>query len=272
MKSLKQGLPFYRKSIIRHPIAFASLLALAAVISAKAQSALPNAPQPQPEVTLRATPANILHDQAAIWTSPARFRTADLEWFIPLAAATGVAIATDQDAMLHVVPRNTNLNNKATTASNGLTGAMVAAPVALFGLGELRKSPHAREAGILGGEAMVDGVVVEQGLKLVFWRERPSADNAKGKFFQRSAGYDGSFPSTHSVVSWSAAAVLADEYRSPMSRLLIYSAALGVSATRVAGQQHFPSDVIVGSAAGWLVGHYVFRKHHSEELDDYSGN
>lgn len=253
---------------------FASLLTLAAAVSASAQSTLPDAPQPQsqPEVTLRATPANILHDQAAIWTSPAKFRTQDLEWFIPLAAVTGVAIATDQDAMLHVVPRNSNLNQKSTTASNGLTGAMAATPVALFGWGALKKSPHAREAGILGGEAMVDGLVVEQGMKLIFWRQRPAADNASGKFFQTSAGADGSFPSTHSVVSWSAAAVLADEYRSPMSRLLIYSAALGVSATRVAGQQHFPSDVIVGSAVGWLVGHYVFRKHHREELDDYTGN
>ena len=273
MKSSKQGLPFYRKSIVRYPSVIASLLSLAGVF-ATAQSALPNAPQPQQqaEVTLRDTPANILHDQAAIWTSPAKFRTPDLEWFIPLAAVTGAAIATDQDAMLHVVPRSTNLNQKATTASNGLTGLMVATPVALFGVGELKKNQHAREAGILGGEAMVDGLVVEQGMKLIFWRERPAADNASGKFFQRSAGADGSFPSTHAVISWSAAAVLADEYRSPLSRVLIYSAALGVSATRVAGQQHFPSDVIVGSATGWLIGHYVFRKHHKVELDDYSDN
>ena len=268
MKSLILELPPHLRTIARPLLLICSTLALTSANSANAQSALPNAPQPQ-LVTLRSTPANILHDQAAIWTSPWKFRAPDLEWFIPLAAATGVAIATDQDAMLHVVPKNTNLNNKSTTASNGLTGLMAATPVALFGWGQLKQSPHAREAGILGGEAMVDGLVVEQGMKLVFWRERPAADNAHGKFFQTSAGADGSFPSTHAVVSWSAAAVLADEYPSTMSRLMIYSAAMGVSATRVVGQQHFPSDVIVGSAAGWLVGHYVFRKHHRDaDLDN----
>ena len=30
---------------------------------------------------------------------------------------------------------------------------------------------------------------------------------------------------------------------------------------RVLGQEHFPTDVLVGGAAGWLIGHYVFEKH-----------
>jgi len=34
----------------------------------------------------------------------------------------------------------------------------------------------------------------------------------------------------------------------------------------VLGQQHFPGDVLAGAAAGWLVGHYVFRAHHRGEL------
>jgi membrane-associated phospholipid phosphatase len=62
---------------------------------------------------------------------------------------------------------------------------------------------------------------------------------------------------------------LADEYPSLLNRLLIYSAATGVSLTRVVGQQHFPSDVVVGSAAGWLIGHYVFKRHHKEIVDQY---
>lgn len=247
----------------------AMLLSTAVALNccAQEQGNLPNAPAPQPEVTVKSIPLNVLRDQKAIWTSPAKIRIQDLDWLVPLGAVTGLAIATDRDAMLHVVPIDTQLNNRSTSISNALTGGMVAAPVALFGLGAMKGSARAREAGLLGAESMIDGVIVEQGLKLVFWRERPGVDNSKGKFFQRSAGADGSFPSTHSVVAWSSAAVLADEYPSFMSRLLIYGAATGVSITRVAGQQHFPSDVVVGSAVGWLVGHYVFRHRHRESLD-----
>jgi len=60
---------------------------------------------------------------------------------------------------------------------------------------------------------------------------------------------------------WSSAAVIAEEYPSRWVQFGVYSMAAGVSVTRVLGQEHFPSDVLVGSAAGWLVGHYVYRRH-----------
>ena len=42
----------------------------------------------------------------------------------------------------------------------------------------------------------------------------------------------------------------------------MYSLATGVSLTRVLGQGAFSvADVLVGGAAGWLIGHYVFKKH-----------
>jgi hypothetical protein len=36
-----------------------------------------------------------------------------------------------------------------------------------------------------------------------------------------------------------------------------------LSATRITGRTHFPSDVIVGSATGYLIGGYVYRHHGS---------
>jgi len=250
-------------------IAYLLLSAVAVSCCAQSQSNLPNAPEPQPDVTLKSFPLNVVKDQKAIWTSPAHIKVKDLDWLVPLAAGTALAIATDRDAMLHVVPIDANLNQHSLDVSNVLTGGMIAAPVGILGWGAFKNHPHAREAGLLGAEAMVDGVVVEQGMKLLFWRERPAVDNASGKFFQASAGIDGSFPSSHTVITWASAAVLADEYPSTLNRILIYSAATGVSFTRVMAREHFPSDVLVGSAAGWLVGHYVFRRHHKELPDKY---
>lgn len=164
--------------------------------------------------------------------------------------------------MSEVVSHNPDFNNANTNASNVLLGPFVAAPVVMFAAGHFTDSDHARETGILGGEALIDSLVVEQGMKFIFWRERPAIDNAKGKFFQTSVGSDSSFPSSHSVLAWSTAAVLAAEYPSRLNELGIYGLATGVSLTRVLGQQHFPSDVLVGSAVGWMVGHYVYKKHH----------
>jgi membrane-associated phospholipid phosphatase len=245
-------------------------------VSEAAVVSLPDAPQPQAtedakaedsnSVTLRNTPRHILEDQGAIWTSPLRLRPHDLEWLVPLTLATGAAIATDHRALSSVVFHDATFNHANVDASNVLTGGLIGTPVILYGLGRIHANAHAQEAGILSGEAILDGLVVEQDMKLVFWRERPTTDNQHGKFFQTGAGVDSSFPSSHSLLAWSSAAVIAGEYPSRWVQFGVYSMAAGVSVTRVLGQEHFPSDVLVGSAAGWLVGHYVYRRHHKVRL------
>jgi hypothetical protein len=239
-------------------------------------SALPSAPQPQiadpalanpddnEKVTLRRTPKDILKEQEAIWTSPARIRERDLLYLFPLGLATTVAITTDHQVMSSARLNDSSLNSHASTASNGLLGGFVAAPVIIYGLGHIHHDDHATETGILAGEAMVDSLVVDEVLKAVTMRERPTLDGAKGKFFQSSVGLDSSFPSTHSIIAWSSAAVIASEYPGPMTKITAYGLATGVSLTRVLARQHFPSDVLVGSAVGWLVGRYVFHKHHKD--------
>ncbi len=164
--------------------------------------------------------------------------------------------------MSDVVSHDPSFNNTSTNASNVLVSPFIAAPAVMFGVGHFKGNDHARETGILGGEAILNSLAVEQGMKFIFWRERPTVDSAKGKFFQTSVGWDSSFPSSHSVIAWSSAAVLAEEYPGRLNELGIYTLATGVSLTRVLGQQHFPSDVLVGSAFGWMIGHYVYKKHH----------
>ena len=249
------------------PTAFAPshVVAQSSPASYKPSPALPEAPTPvafSDAMGVGKLPKAILRDQLSIWTSPIHVRTHDLVWLVPLAAATGAAIATDHRAMSTVVSHDPGFNQSNVNVSNGLVYSVVAAPAALYGFGRWRKDEHARETGILGAEALGDGVVLEQGLKLIFWRERPYQSSARGQFFQGAAGVDSSFPSSHSVLAWSSAAVLAEEYTSPWTRVGVYSLATGVSLTRVLGQQHFPTDVLVGSAAGWLIGHYVARAHH----------
>jgi hypothetical protein len=242
-------------------------LFFALVSTASAQSGtldLPDAPQPQTPVTLRGTPRNILFDQAAIWTSPARLRDSNVAGPALLAVATAVLITTDHQVMASEVPTNTTLNHHAVTASTALVGGFVAAPVLIYGTGRAHKDAHATETGILSGEAMVDSLAVNEVLKVIALRERPAVDDARGRFFQTSVGFNSSFPSNHCVVAWSSAAVLTSEYNGPLTKIAAYGLATGVSAARVLGRQHFPSDVLVGSAIGWMIGRYVVRRHRTE--------
>jgi len=275
-----------RRGCIARANRLSATLLLTVYTAAAAQSpsnpaALPDVPQPrstdsarlnldkQDDVTLRKTPINIVKDQEAIWTTPAHIRGRDLGLLIPLALATTVVITTDHQVMSSSRLDDTQLNSHADTASNGLLGGFVLAPVLIYGLGYIHHDNHATETGILAGEAMVDSLVVDEVLKASSMRERPTLDGAKGKFFQTSVGLDSSFPSTHSIVAWSSAAVIASEYTGPLAQITAYGLATGVSLTRVLGRQHFPSDVLVGSAVGWLVGRYVFHKHRKGNSKGY---
>ncbi len=236
--------------------------ARSAAQAAPASGHVPLEDQPHPKPTLLLLPANFLSDGGHILTAPVYLRTGDLKWLVPLAGASAAAFATDTTTARDVVSHDPGFNNTAVNASNVLVGGFIAAPAALFALGHLKNDEHAREAGFLGGEAMVDAAVVGEVVKLVSFRERPLVDNSRGNFFIGSTGANSSFVSEHSIIAWSSAAVLAAEYPTWWKQVGIYTLASGLSLTRVLGEQHFPSDVLIGSATGWLIGHYVFRAHY----------
>lgn len=201
-----------------------------------------------------------------------RIRAHDLKWIVPLGVATGVALATDHYVMTNVVSTNPSFNQANINASNAMIYSLVAAPIALYGVGRFRQDDHARETGILTGEAMLDGVVVEQVLKLALWQERPYQDTARGRFFQSIAGVDSSFPSSHTLIAFSAASAIAAEYPSRPVEWLVYTGATGVGLTRVLGRDHFPVDVLVGGALGWLIGHNVVKRHRHHALSEVASH
>ncbi len=233
-------------------------------------SSLPDAPSPQISDTSQVPPSErltfhnlagtFLNDQKTIWTSPARIRGSDMPGLVTLFLATTLAMATDHQTMATVVSHNPTFNNQNVQASNVLTFGFIGVPALIFLKGELFHSPGARETGFLAGEAMADSIVVDEALKFSTMRERPNLDNSKGKFFQTSSATDSSFPSSHSLVTWSSATVLASQSYSPLLKFGAYTLATGVSLARVLGRQHFPSDVLVGSAFGWMIGRYVYHK------------
>lgn len=239
-----------------------SVLNSAGLQSNTASSSLPLEQQDHPSVTAQKLPLNILRDGVNIAVAPAYLRKNDLKWLLPLAGASAAAFATDTKTMTEVVSSNPSVNQTNINVSDGLAGGLIATPIAMFGIGQLRHEERMKETGLLGSEAMADAFAVDQLVKLCTFRERPLTDNGQGEFYIGKAGADSSFVSAHSMVAWSSAAVIAEEYHSKWVQFAVYSLAAGVSVTRVMGQQHFPSDVILGAAGGWLIGHYVVRAHH----------
>ncbi|HEY6351178.1 MAG TPA: capsule assembly Wzi family protein [Candidatus Angelobacter sp.] len=207
---------------------------------------------------------NLPGDQKRIWTSPFHLHARDSAWLLPLAATTGVLIGSDRHSMARE-RSTTNAVNLSTNISNGGLAALISLPAVMYTFGSLQGSPKARETGLLSGEALVNSLIVDEALKAVFERQRPTLTDGSGHFFQTFS--NASFPSGHSILSWTVASVISHEYPGGLTSILAYGVATAVSVSRVTARQHFPADVVVGAALGWLIGRQVYHAHHDEELD-----
>ncbi|HEY6388274.1 MAG TPA: capsule assembly Wzi family protein [Candidatus Acidoferrum sp.] len=202
-----------------------------------------------------------LLDQEQIWTSPAKLRFSDAQWLVPLAGATTWLFQTDAtySRQLSHNPSTLSRYNNLSTAS---VGALIGGAGGMWLLGHVKHNEHWSETGFLAGEAALNSLVVVESLKYPLGRERPYQGNGDGPFFQGGV----SFPSEHAAAAWSVAGVIAHEYPSTLTKIVVYSLASLVDVSRVRSRQHFPSDVLVGSVIGNLVAQNIYSTHHDPGL------
>ena len=204
---------------------------------------------------------NIAEDQKAVWIGTKNLHWADADWLVPLGGAAAAMFATDTEYSKHLSNSPNRIKYSKDVSNYGIA-AMVGLGGGLYVLGHVTHDDHKIETGILAGEAAIDSLVPVYAMKYAFGRERPLQDNYRGQFGQGGV----SFPSEHAAAAWSIASVIAHEYPGPLTSMLVYGLASAVSASRITAKQHFPSDVLVGSAIGWLEGMYVYRKHHDPRI------
>jgi hypothetical protein len=252
----------------------AASMAVAAAQSPKGADPHEDKPAPRATPTPSATPSptpeaerrffkDILRDQRAIWTSPFHLGRGDAKWLAPLGVSTVALMASDQETgELSDNRRRASVSKDISfVGSIYSTGGLAAG---FYLLGRATGNARARETGLLGGEALIDTGLVTTVLKNVSQRPRPTSDGAHAEFFD--GGH--SFPSGHAASAWALAAVIANEYHDRRAvQVGAYGLAAAVSLSRYTGRNHFLSDILVGSAIGYGIGRYVYRKHHDPALE-----
>jgi len=194
------------------------------------------------------------HDELYFLKYP--FQKKAIKWDILFLGATAALISTDEN-VLHQVPQS--WHNTSLTLSNAALGADAGIATGIFLTGLATNNEHAKETGIRTAEATIDSVILYGAAKAVFARQRPFTGTGEGNFFSGN-WTNGSFPSGHSMLTWTIASTVAHEYHSPWLKVLVYGLATTVSTTRVTGREHFPSDVFVGGVLGYGIGAYVAHR------------
>src|SRR6266404_220713 len=209
---------------------------------------------------------NIVLDQEEIFTSPFRMNRHNAKWWLLSAAITGGLIAADR----HIADSFENSNGQVRWGGRisniGASYTLIPIVAGSYAYGVWRDNAKAREIGVLGTEALLDSLIVAGVLKEVTRRNRPD-EKEPGEFW----GDGRSFPSGHAIQVWSIASLLAPEYKNrPIVQITAYSLAGVVSASRVAANEHFASDVVTGALMGWFIGRYVYQTHMSHLAHQHS--
>src|SRR2546425_3899026 len=261
---MKSNVPRISRSVETGTVLLVIIIACMSSASAQTPTSTPK-PSPTPSLERRFF-KNILRDQRAIWTSPLHLKGDDAKWLAPLGLSAAALIATDRRTAGALHNDRLRLNISRDVAYLGSAGGASSIAGAFYLIGRATHNARARETGLLGGEALIDGGIVAFVIKHATQRRRPRAQEP-GDFFEGGL----SFPSGHTTAAWSLATVVANEYRhNRLVQVSAYGLAAAASMARFTGRNHFLSDVLVGSAIGYGIGQYVYRTHHDPALESTS--
>jgi membrane-associated phospholipid phosphatase len=220
------------------------------------------------DVSLKTLVPNILADQKPVWSFPTR--VAKGRHLLPTAAflLTGTALVVGADAPVAHYFRNTTAFDDFNSAlsSTATSAAIIASPLALYGVGLIRKDSKMTTTALLAGEAVADAEIVTQVFKPAVSRWRPSSVQSDGNFADtfseggnRFSSAHNSFPSGHAMTAFAVAAVVSRRYgrQHRWVPILAYTGAAAIGFSRVSLSAHYTSDVFVGAALGYSIARFA---------------
>lgn len=216
-------------------------------------------------VSWKTLPFNILRDEKYVFLFPVSL--AKGQHLLPTLAVTGTTaglIVADPPAMRYFGP-TTDFNRFNETFNGAFTGAMEAAvPASLYIFGLVTHDDYAAKTALLAGEAYADSAIPHVLIKIVSRRIRPNAmppgSDYTHTFFRSTItpfGKGSSFPSGHAAGAFSIATVIARRYGDhKWVPWVAYGIAGVFSFSRIPDRAHYPSDVFLGAALGYVITRY----------------
>ena len=194
----------------------------------------------------------------------------------------GVAVATTlafvyDDEIYNLVDRTFSENQSNTISKcTDVFGEeyFILPSVALtYAISAINKDNRLRNMSLAALQSFVYAEVASAGLKVLTCRERPTANNQQPTVNGQQSTANGqtwhgpfatfestSFPSGHAMRSFALATTVAGFYpEKKWVGIVSYSLATMTSVGRVAGKEHWTSDVIVGAALGYFIGRGVVK-------------
>jgi len=259
-----------------HPLFLIWLLLIMQFNAVAQEDTIPNRPLsdiPKDERTLSTVPDKAyfkswLTDTRDIAISPYRWNK--YQWIAFSGVVVVTAVLITQDARIQkVVEKNQNpfMDNASKYGLERLGSGLYALPALglLYGVGAITKNDKARYTALKGVEAFILANVFSTLIKQLTQRHRPYNDIPPNPNIWEGPFHltiNSSFPSGHSTNIFAIATVLATAYsKTVWVPIVCYTLAGLTAASRVYQNDHWFSDVFVGSALGFAIGKTIMNNH-----------
>ena len=208
-----------------------------------------------------------LRDERDLWASLVKRDTYTShgmkKYGIPFVLLSGTLIATDSKTIEFLPNTEDQKTWSGRVSQIGAGYTLAAVSGGTYLIGKITHSKHAQETGLLALHAFGHSSIVTAAVKQATNRQRPVVVGGRSGFWK---GGD-SFPSGHATTTFAVATVFAYEYKHrPLVPILSYTVASAVAISRVGAQRHWVSDIVVGGSTGFLIGRYVYKRHHDPTL------
>ncbi len=197
-------------------------------------------------------------DGAVFYTAPFRFNSK--EWLYTGAGIMGLGVIMTQDKNLHgTLSKGHKEGDFWSIVKNG--GDIKYAGIgsgAVYLTGLISRNKDIRETGRMLLQSLVYSGSVTVLLKTVSGRSRPYYSNSQYDFsWFETPEEKRAFPSGHATVAFAVSTVLAEKINTWWARTFFYSLASLTAYSRIHDNQHWVSDVILGSVIGFGSGYFI---------------
>jgi hypothetical protein len=201
-------------------------------------------------------------DTKSILTSPARWSQSDW-WEASLVTGIAVGLYTQDDKIQtwvrkHETPTTQNMADDV----KKLGALSIPILMGLGGYGYVYSDDKAKTTFLLSTESFIITGAFVQVLKFSTGRHRPYTEDPHDTWSGFSTkGENHSFPSGDASSAFAVATVVASEYDNMIVPPLVYGLSTLIALERVHNNDHWSSDVFIGSAIGYFTGKAVIASH-----------
>lgn len=208
-------------------------------------------------------------DFAKITSAPFSWQQKDWLLFGGISAGTALLFTSDLEISNWFYKHRTNTSSKIVDAFIEPWGGdihknyTIYSIIGYYAVGLAIKNEKMKKVAMLSTKAIIVSGVLNGLSKAAFGRKRPYQTQLTSAHIWEGPNLKGyySFPSGHTMSVWSVASVFAYEYKhKPWVPISAYSLAALVGVSRIHDNDHWASDVVVGAAFGWAIGHVIAKQ------------